>query len=403
VWLHLTAKDGDKAKCDHCGHEISYRSSTSNLKKHYEAKHSALGELALRRGRRAPPAAASCEAGTSAKSDADNVAAAAAPAASTTAVNCEAGNSTTTSTSTVMMTVIPPSATVQNRKQSSLSSYVVCPASVVRQKRLNNLVLRMIVLDVQPFSIVDDPGFRAFVYALDPSYQLPSRTTISRDLLPAAYNVCVGEVQAFMETVDAVTLTTDSWTSATTENYLAVTAYYLDRDYTLRSCVLECVKFSEQHTADNLANELLRVTREWKVENKVVVVVTDNAANIVSAVKKAGFKHLPCFAHTLNLVVQQGVSCIKTLQQKVKAIVEHFHRSSVAAEKLTLLQFQMHPEKPALKLKNDVVTRWNSTFHMLQRLCEVQEPLEAALGVLHNPVEASQVLSGWRCGRHALY
>jgi len=43
---------------------------------------------------------------------------------------------------------------------------------------------------------------------------------------------------------------------------------------------------------------------------KVACVVTDNAANIVSAVKTAGFKHLPCFAHRLNLVVQQGVVCL---------------------------------------------------------------------------------------------
>jgi len=67
------------------------------------------------------------------------------------------------------------------------------------------LLLRMIVLDVQPFSIADDPGFRDFVYALDPTYQLPSRTTISCDLLPAAYNECASEVQAFTETVDVAT------------------------------------------------------------------------------------------------------------------------------------------------------------------------------------------------------
>jgi len=41
----------------------------------------------------------------------------------------------------------------------------------------------MVVKDLQPFTIVEDEGFRAFVNKLDPSYVLPSRkvlkTTVS--------------------------------------------------------------------------------------------------------------------------------------------------------------------------------------------------------------------------------
>ena len=134
---------------------------------------------------------------------------------------------------------------------------------------------------------------------------------------------------------------------------------------------------------------------EWELETKLVAIVTDNAANVTAAIRQLqqsdnGFrnvKHLPCFAHTLNLVVQQAVQAINELKTKVKTIVGYFHQSTVAAAKLEELQVQMKPNQGPLKLKNDVVTRWNSTLHMCQRVCELQEPLNATIAVLMNPVD----------------
>jgi len=113
----------------------------------------------------------------------------------------------------------------------------------------------------------------------------------------------------------------------------------------------------------------------------------DDAANITAAVHKTGLTHLFCFTHTVNLVVQNGVRVVKDIQDKVKAIVEHFRRSSVACEKLLALQRQMRPDHSAVKLKNDVVTRWNSTYDMLRRISKIQEPVEAAIAVLGKPVD----------------
>jgi hypothetical protein len=50
-----------------------------------------------------------------------------------------------------------------------------------------------------------------------------------------------------------------------------------------------------------------RVTREWGIENKVVAANNDNVASVVAAVQLTEWKHVPCFAHTLNLVVQYGI------------------------------------------------------------------------------------------------
>jgi hypothetical protein len=46
----------------------------------------------------------------------------------------------------------------------------------------------MIVLDFQPFSVVEDSGFREFAQALDASFDLPSRKSLAGDMLLTKYN-----------------------------------------------------------------------------------------------------------------------------------------------------------------------------------------------------------------------
>ena len=74
----------------------------------------------------------------------------------------EAPNSTTPNEGSSSKTTV--------EKQTTLSSFIARPTSFARQKRLNNMLLKMIVKDMQPFSIVEDQGFQEFITAIDPSY-----------------------------------------------------------------------------------------------------------------------------------------------------------------------------------------------------------------------------------------
>jgi hypothetical protein len=52
--------------------------------------------------------------------------------------------------------------------------------SLSQNEEIDSLLVQMIALDAQPFSIVDRLGFQAFVNGLCPSYELPSRSTVTR-------------------------------------------------------------------------------------------------------------------------------------------------------------------------------------------------------------------------------
>ena len=53
-----------------------------------------------------------------------------------------------------------------------------------RAKELTYRLAMMIAIDLHPFSIVEDVGFRQLVTALEPRYSLPSRGYLSEVVIP---------------------------------------------------------------------------------------------------------------------------------------------------------------------------------------------------------------------------
>lgn len=122
-------------------------------------------------------------------------------------------------------------------------------------------------------------------------------------------------------------ITTDAWTSMACESFITTTIHYMDSEYTLQARVLDTKQMLEAHTADNLKTEMDKVIDDWGVE--VSAIVTDNAANIVNACAKAGYPHIGCFAHTLNLCVGKGIAVQEAsrLIGKCRQIVGFFKKS----------------------------------------------------------------------------
>ena len=85
--------------------------------------------------------------------------------------------------------------------------------------------------------------------------------------------------------------------------YVTVTCHFLTDEWELKSVVLETTQIEESHTAENIAPMLTDIANKWNIMEKICCVTTDNANNMVAAVRHNRWNHLPCFAHTLNLIV----------------------------------------------------------------------------------------------------
>lgn len=196
--------------------------------------------------------------------------------------------------------------------------------------------------------------------------------------------------------MDNGVLTTDMWTSRATEAHLTVSCHIIDENWQMLAYVLETCCLPGQHTADNFCSQLTRISEEWGITNKILAVVTDNVANMIAAVCKAGWAHYPCFAHTLYLVVKDSFKAhpdLPEIQQKRSAIVAFFHHKAKAIDKLKEIQKQQ--KFPEHKRIQSVETRWNSVFCMRQRLSEQKEAVTTVLCLLG---KGSLCLSGQKNG-----
>lgn len=241
------------------------------------------------------------------------------------------------------------------------------------KKKIDDKLLQLFIKDFHPFRIVEEKGFIEFVKALNPSYEIPSRHFISKTAIPSLYEECLINTKELINFGSNFCLTTDCWTSRNTESYIAVTVHFINDNFELMSVLLECSAMVTNHTSKNLAHELRKIVHEWDIEKKIVLAVSDSASNIKNAIsKELGWRHFSCFAHTLNLIVNDvlQVDAITEILNKIKIIVRHFKRSYISNEKL--MSYQKNNGDQPLKLIQDVPTRWNSTYFMLERFFKLE-------------------------------
>lgn len=240
-------------------------------------------------------------------------------------------------------------------------------------------IMYMIAVDKLPLSTVEAKGFKMLMKTTVPLYNIPSRKTIT-NMIEARYAIMKEQFAKTIEQVSSYTLTCDNWTDVTNQSYLGVTIHYLGDDYKMKNGCLDVLPLDTNHTSDYLHDSLLKVIENFHVDlNKVMAVISDSAANIKSTITKlvGSSKQLACFAHILSHLVPNALQSIqpaKEIINKVKTIVRLTKHSVVASDELKRLQKRDgKTDGTVLKLIQDVETRWNTTYYMLERFLTLEE------------------------------
>lgn len=258
--------------------------------------------------------------------------------------------------------------------------------------KITDALLFMICHDYQPINIVENEGFVQLMHTICPLYKLPSRKTVTA-LIDKKYEAVSNMFRDKIKKANSLTLTCYIWTKTmNSRSFLGVTVHFLEGNGIL-DATLGIYELSERHTAEYIADCLKNMCKEWKItEEKIMCVVTDGAANMIKAIDLAfgKRKHIICFAHLLNLIVTKALEQVVELTgiiKKVKDIVRWFKQSVVASD---LLRKAQKEEDPPLLLKQDVITRWNSTYYMLERFLKLRVHVNT---IVNTEVSAPPMLS----------
>ena len=128
-----------------------------------------------------------------------------------------------------------------------------------RHMTITQAVGRMIATDFQPFSIVEDEGFQLLLRVLDRQYQLPSHKHFSEHVIPKMYTELKEKVSTVIKSAKMLALTTDCWTSRSTDSYISITSHFIDDKFKRQLVVLDTFPMCERHTAQNLLSKSLSI------------------------------------------------------------------------------------------------------------------------------------------------
>ena len=236
-------------------------------------------------------------------------------------------------------------------------------------------LVKWIVEDFQPLSVLSSASFKSFVGSLEPGFKIPCDKTVKLKIsdLASSYAEKLAKV---LQGIQWISFTTDMWTSSSNSSCIGVTIHWLDSNFVPKSAMLEFCALPHPHTGLEIRNFLLESFHKWSIMTKVVSGVTDNGANMVAALGGMnGVSGFRCFAHSLQISVKAGLSKASQLISRVRKIVSFFNYSPKQMERLNHTQRMLSQSEKPVGVIVDCETRWNSTFYMFERLVRLERAI----------------------------
>nr|KAJ0213884.1 hypothetical protein LSAT_V11C400220640 [Lactuca sativa] len=248
-----------------------------------------------------------------------------------------------------------------------------------KPERFRELLSEAIVKHDLPFKFVEYEGIREIFQYLNEKVITITRNTAKDDVLNLFKREKLKLKNLFELLPGRISLTADLWSSINTDGFLCVTSHFIDMEWKLQKRVLSFQYMPPPHNGICLTETISSILSDWGIDKKLFTITLDNASsndtfvNLLKgqlcnegALRSDGdYFHVRCCAHVLNLVVQDGLKAIDEGIVKVRESIKYVKGSQVRKTNFmnAVKQVNLIPKKG---LRQDVPTRWNATFLMIE-------------------------------------
>ena len=103
-------------------------------------------------------------------------------------------------------------------------------------------LIKWIVINQHPFTIVEEPNFINFVHTLYPDAMLVSADTVKRKIIDL-YKTNISKIQEVFKNIPGkISFTIDIWTSPSNKSFLSLTAHYIDKNWELKNVLVDFIQ-----------------------------------------------------------------------------------------------------------------------------------------------------------------
>ena len=312
--------------------------------------------------------------------------------------------------------------------QESHPYFIPKPPTGISSSQINQGLL--VIEKNLSFSTVDSNTWAQMFTCLGVEEFVPISSHIFKTtLLPLFVQVVEKKISESLKDIMGIAISFDGWSDLSQIHYLGVAAHYLDKEDRFRNIILGVIPIQEKWHSSTIEQNLDSVIDKFVPKETIIsATITDGASNMLRASDYfSGPDRIHCIDHIFHLIVNASLDCVSSHLEELRAFIRAVRKSPnlrrILAQRQELIG--MHPLKeieaddldivaenvekqksPSLMLLIDCVTRWGSTFLMLQRFLKLYPiimSLEGNPDWIPNPIFPRDLLEGIKSVLETIY